>query len=87
MLTFNKLFFALAFLSGSAAVHAADGTNASIQGKVGVRLNKATADLKTAEFHYYPTSASVCGSHNGVPLSQAMLRGALDPQQPANFVI
>jgi hypothetical protein len=87
MLTPNKLFYALAFLGGSAAVQAAEGHGEVIIGKPGQRIDKPGAALRTAEYHYssaYPRVVS--GTHNGVQLSQAALHGAFDPRRPTNYI-
>ncbi|MDB6144144.1 MAG: hypothetical protein JWP80_3188 [Pseudomonas sp.] len=87
MLTPNKLFYALAFLGGSAAVQAAEGHGDVIIGKPGERIDKSGVALRTAEYHYFATYPSpVSGTHNGVQLSQAALRGAFDPRQPTNYI-
>lgn len=86
MLTFNKLFYALAFLGGSTAAQATDGTGNLVLGRTGERINKPGADLKTAEYHYYANYENVSGTHNGIQLSEAILLGSFDPQLPSNFI-
>ena len=87
MLTLNKLFFALAFLGGSAAVQAADDHSNLVIGKPGERINKSGAGVQTAEYHYFATvSTLACGTHNGVQVSQAALHGSFDPRQRTHYI-
>jgi hypothetical protein len=87
MLTLNRLFFALAFLGGSAAVQAADGHSNLVIGKPGERINKSGSGLQTAEYHYFATVPMISVStHNGVQVSQAALNGSFDPRQPTHYI-
>lgn len=87
MLTLNRLFFALAFLGGSAAVQAADGHSNLVMGKPGEGFNKSGSGLRTAEYHYFaPVTTLASGTHNGVQVSQAALHGSFDPRQPSNYI-
>jgi len=86
MLTLNKLFFALAFLGGSAAVQAENLPGALIRANTGERLTKANSGLQTAEYNFYTTSRYASGTHNGVKLSHAALKGSFDPKQRPTYI-
>jgi hypothetical protein len=86
MLTLNKLFFALAFLGGSAAVQAENLPGALLRANAGQRVNKANPGLRTAEYNVYSTIHYASGTHNGVKLSQATLKGGYDPKQRPTYI-
>lgn len=85
MLTSNRLFYALAFLGGSTAAHAADATGNLVQAKTGAKIDKPGADLKAVRNHYRSSHLDVTGTYNGIPLSHAMLLGSFDPTRRSTF--
>jgi hypothetical protein len=86
MLTLNKLFFALAFLGGSAAVQAENLPGALLRAKGGERVNKANPGVRTAEYKVYSTIPYASGTHNGVKLSRATLQGGYDPKLRPTYI-
>lgn len=86
MLTSNKLFFALAFLGGSATAQATDGTSKLVQGKTGESVDAYGAYLGAVADHYYSSYPNVFGTHNGIQLSQAILLGSFDPGLRSNYI-
>ncbi|MEB0075847.1 hypothetical protein QN386_15685 [Pseudomonas sp. CCI3.2] len=86
MLTLNKLFFALAFLGGSAAVQAENLPGALVRANAGERINKGNAGLQTAEYHYYSATRNISGTHNGIKVSPSALLGSFDPKHRPTYI-